>query len=830
MKKLRKILIAVLIAFVILFGSVSAYLYLNQDKVVKQLIVAINEQLTVPVEVGEISINWYTDFPNIAVVFNNITIQEAIDNSSFPLAKLETLALSFNLIALIQGEYVFDKVTLRHGEVTIRVSPSGQRNYLITKKGANTSGNQNVNFDLSQINIDKVKINYVDEPMAQSYLTFAESISASLNKDGADYDIKVTGLINTEAIKLDDLSYFEGKELVIDTKLVYNENNETVKIQPSEITVNKSKFEVGGSYAITSSFIDLKIAGINTNFQTISSLLPNEYSRYLAKYKTKGETSFNSAVKGIFNSRNNPLVSMDFNIANGSLYEPEYQTRLDSIYLKGTFTNGGTRSFRTSTLTLQNITAQMKGQTINAEIELKNFDNYHLRLTTEGRIATKDLFAFIPHKENFSALEGDIEFNLGLSGYIEDFKQASTASRVNNTGEIRLQNVGGTYSHYPLPISNINGRLLFNKNDIAINTLQGKIGVSDIRMNGFFLNIFPYLLRKGQSLLIEADTKSNYIDLNELLSGLSNEQSTQQKQQESYKFSISPFLRLELKSEINKLIFQNFEGRNIAGKINVANQNLRADNLKLNSMGGKIQLSGAINTMSVNDVDIHTTANFSQLNIDSIFYTFKNFDQNFLTQQHLKGKINADVMAHIVMDKALNFKPEEFTASIAANITNGQLNNFEPMQSLSDYVNEKQLANLSFGELSNSIQIKNKTIYLPEMRINSNISEILIQGTHTFDQQIDYRLLVPLKNYKRPDKDTAFGAIEETEDYTKLHLKITGTTDDFHVNWDAKQSLKSVGEKVKEEGKNLIKIITGKNVRKEKKKEVEVTEDDYFDW
>lgn len=172
------------------------------------------------------------------------------------------------------------------------------------------------------------------------------------------------------------------------------------------------------------------------------------------------------------------------------------------------------------------------------------------------------------------------------------------------------------------------------------------------------------------------------------------------------------------------------------------------------------------------------------MNVDSIFYTFENFQQDFLTDRHLKGKIDADVDAFILLDEGLNFQSDAFTATIDAKVENGELNDFEPMLSLSDYVREDELKHLNFGELSNTIEIKNKVIYLPEMSIKSNVSDILIQGTHTFSQEINYRILVPLKNYKKEDSDAAFGAIEERGEYSNLYLKIIGTTDDFDVSWD----------------------------------------------
>jgi len=830
LKKLRKAIFIFISGLLILFASVSVYLYYNQDKVINQLVVSLNKQLRVPIEVKSINVNWYTDFPKIAVVFKEITIKEAIEGSNFNLAKLKQLSLSFSPLDLIRGNYVFDKVNLKNGEVTIRISPTGARNYLIVRKKEKSEAPAELNFDLSEVNLENVKINYVDESVKQSYLTQADKLKARIQKKAESYFINVEGKLLTEAIKIGELSYFKNKSLQLETQIIYNEETQAVLIKPSTLLVNKSAFEVDGNYKINSSYIDLKIEGIDTELKTLSSLLPDKYKTYLNQYQLNGGAQFKTSIKGTLNSKNNPLVVIDFSVNDGSIYEPTFKTKLNAIQLTGNFTNGKAHSFKTSILRMNNMEAQLADQEITASLQLQNFDNYYLKLKSQGVISTNDLFAFLPEREQYEDLSGQIDFNISLAGRVNDFKKASTAVNINNSGEIILRNVGAVYKKYPLPISKLNARLLFNKNDIAINSFTGSIGASDLKMNGFFLNIFPFLFQKEQALLIEATTSSNYIDLNELLSGLSSEKSTVEKQQESLKFEISPYLRLALKSKIKQLTFQNFNGRNIRGKITVDNESLKADNLFLNSMGGSMKLSGSINTKSANEVAILSNATFDQLNIDSIFYTFKDFDQNFLTQKHLKGKINADVMAQIVLDKSLNFKPEKFTASIAANVQDGELNNFEPMQSLSDYVNEAQLANLTFGELSNSIQIKNKTIYLPEMLIKSNISEILIQGTHTFDQQIDYRLLVPLKNYKRPDKDEAFGAIEETDEYTRLHLKITGTTDDFKVSWDAKKSLKSVGQKFKEEGKKFVKILTGKELEKDKKKEVEVTEDDYFDW
>jgi uncharacterized protein involved in outer membrane biogenesis len=829
LRKIRKFLFWLVLLFTLIFGSVSLYLYYHQDKLIKTIITEINKRVDVPISVGKIAINWYQDFPNISIVCNDVKIQEAIKGSDAYLAELQQLAFSFDLLSLFRGDYTFDRVRLKNGTVTILTTKKGERNYLILKKSSD-SKKKDINFDLNKIEIEKVDINYIDENLKQSYYLFAEKLDAKLNKDDEIYQIEVKGDLETKKLSIQEMIYFRDKQLNLSMQLTYDEDKEQLSFDPSIFKVNKNAFSIAGLYKLENSYFNLKIDGIDTDIRTITSLLPYEFAQTIGPYEALGMAKFHGTIIGELSATNSPLVNMDFNVKNAYMKEPTYKTEIDSLSFTGSFTNGQQHSLKTSKLTIENAKALIKGRPIIASFQLSNFNHLYLRLATSGSISTQDLFGFLPISSEFKDLTGDLDFNLSLEGYIDDFEKASTAHKISNSGELSLHGVGGTYKAYPLPFKDFSGRLLFNKNDIAINSLSGEIGVSDIRMDGFFLNIIPYLLNDSESLLIEADTKSKYIDLNELLSGLSNETYSKEKQQASYKFSISPSLQLDLKSEIDHLIFQRFNGNAISGRIQVKDQTLVANPLKMNTMGGNIMLSGTIDTAPQNGIDILTTANFNQLNIDSIFYTFYDFNQDFLTQQHLKGRINADVLAHTVLDKSLNFIPEAFEASILASVKEGKLINFGPMQSLSDYVNEKDLANLSFGELKNSIQIKNKTIYLPEMIIKSNVSEIQVQGTHTFDQVIDYKLLVPLKNYKRLDKDAEFGAIEETDEYTKLFLKITGTTDDFTVSWDGKKTMNAVGGKLKEEAKNIKSLITGKGIKKENKKEIEVTEDDYFDW
>jgi hypothetical protein len=223
-----------------------------------------------------------------------------------------------------------------------------------------------------------------------------------------------------------------------------------------------------------------------------------------------------------------------------------------------------------------------------------------------------------------------------------------------------------------------------------------------------------------------------------------------------------------------------------------------------------------------------TSARLNNIFVDSVFYVFQNFDQDFVQDKHLKGQASADVTMEMTLNEHLKLFPETLIADISATIKNGQLNNFEPMKKLSRYLDDDGLTKLRFSDLKNDIHIEKQTIFIPQMSIRSNVTDILISGTHTFDQKIDYRLITPLRRKKVLDPEADLATEIDQKGQTKLFLKITGTTDDYKISYDTEGVRKKIAADFKKEVQELKD--TFRNKGKKKEKEVELQKDEYFDW
>jgi len=402
-------------------------------------------------------------------------------------------------------------------------------------------------------------------------------------------------------------------------------------------------------------------------------------------------------------------------------------------------------------------------------------------------------------------------------------KKKATVQRVKTNGAIVMSRLNFQYGKQPVNFRNINGTLQFNNHDLALSNVTGSIENSDFHLNGFFKNIITFLLFEDQPIGIETDLKSKYLDLDQLFTIAFGED-----QSSNYRFSISPDVQLNFNCDVQKMKYKRFAPTKMKGDLLVKNQVAVSRNVTMNAMGGTLMFNGIVDAKNPKAIDVVSTFKLNGIYVDSIFYVFENFYQDFIQDKHLKGQAFADVELEMVLDEQLHLISPTLIADIGATIKNGQLNNFEPLKKLNKYIDDESLNKLRFADLKNEIHIENKTIYIPQMDIKSNATDIRLSGTHTFDQRIDYRVVVPLNNKKKIDPDEAFGAIEDDGlGKPKIFLKITGTTEKYEVTLDKEAVKKKIASDLKKEVQELKDAFKQKGIKK--KKELELS-DEEFDW
>jgi hypothetical protein len=515
---------------------------------------------------------------------------------------------------------------------------------------------------------------------------------------------------------------------------------------------------------------------------------------------------------------------VEFGLTNATILHPNTKTKITDASVEGSFASSDVADLRKATLVLKNIKGTLNADTFKSNLVIQNLIDPEVVFGFEGALDAASLIGIYPVKE-INELSGKLFTNVSFEGKLSWLKSKATAQQASTTGSIELQNLNFLYGETKLPVKNLNGLLQFNNNDLALSNVSVKAGNSDYLFNGFFKNVVTFLLFENQPIGIEADLKSNFLDVDELFAlGFSTDESKPNE----YEFSISPNINLNFNCDVQSLRYKRFTAKKLRGDLLVKNEVAVSRGINLKTMGGDLSLSGIVDAKNHKAIDVITTAKLNGIYLDSVFYVFKNFNQTFIEDKHLKGLATADVNFELTLNEKLKLFPETLIADISTVIKNGELNNFEPMQALNKHLDDEGLSKMRFADLKNDIHIEDKTIYIPQMEIRSNVTTIQISGTHTFDQRIDYRIIAPLQNKNKINIEEAGSALEDQGGHLKLFLKITGTTDDYRVQYDGEAMKKKIASNLKKEVQELKDAFKSKG--KKKKKELELEKDAYFEW
>jgi uncharacterized protein involved in outer membrane biogenesis len=821
LKTLKKVVVYFLATLGVLLTAFVVSIFLFKDRIIQQFVHEVNKSLATPVKIGKIDVSAWGDFPNLAIVLTDVYVEDSYPGE-YPLLTAGTISFYLNPIEVYHGNYAIRGLFIAESETQLKVDEKGVDNYTILKKSDGT-GNA-VSFDLRNVKVQDAKVVYWDKRSRQHHIFLSKNLTASVHADGNLYDIRSFGDITTEQIGIGTQIYLKRKSWDVNSSLLYNDSLKNLIINPSTLSLSRASFALSGRYDFRDrQIIDIAAKGRDTNIHTLLSLFPEETAGKFSKYQSDGGVYFNLNLKGEISDRKSPFISVSFGCKDTRLSHPDYPAKIEHANLEGSFATASLNDLSRAELFLKGITGELDGRAFKAELSIANFDDPTVSGNFKGELDAASILQFYPFPR-IEKLEGSLRADISIDGQLSLLKNKSTAQQVKTQGTIEMSDIQAIVGKPAIHVNNLNGVMQFNRNDLALSNVTGKLENSDFKLNGFFKNVVTFLLFDDQPIGIETDLQSQFLDLDELFSiGFSDDQS------EEFHFFISPQLHLNFNCDIRAMKYKKFRPRHVKGDLIVRNQTAVSKAISFEAMGGEWSLNGIVDAANTKAIDVSTTANLKGIHVDSLFYVFENFHQDFLKDKNLKGLAFADVSLEMKLNEKLKLYPETLISDISVSIQHGELNDFEPLQGLNKYLDDEGLSHLRFAELKNDIHIENKTIFIPLMKINTNVTNIELSGTHTFDQHLDYRVMAPLRNRKKVDTDEAFGSVEDDgAGHLKVFLKITGTTDQYEVHYDKAAVKKKIASDIKKEVQELRDAFKLKG--KEKKKEVELEKDDYFDW
>ena len=815
--------ISIIIASFGILGIIGGMLlvYFYESDIKQYAINELNKNLKTELKIHSIEMNVFRQFPFISLQFNDILALDSFDKTAKDsLFYFGRGWLKFNIFDVLQENYRIKRINLEDGFANIKINKSGLNNFDIIK----SSGKTNDFFlQLNQLSLRNTKVFYDNELNRDRFDFLIDEVTAKGAFSSKVYQLQIKGEFMANLININSVNYLVTRSIELKAGFAVNRKTHSYMIDDGEVTIDHSmQFKLSGSFADEGDnvSVNMKISSNNLSLSRALELLPDKLTKGFEKYRSGGIVNFTSNISGNAGKTSTPLITATFEMSNGYFEQINNGNKLELLSMKGTYSNGRTKKRASPSLTIK----KMEGHFANGNFDGSLYINYlpvpEVNGSLTGDFSISDLINFTGYDTIINAT-GNFKINAKYNGRfnnlsdlrLEEFIKGQISGKIKfDSLYLRLKAGNNTWK-------NCAGILELHNKDIIIKKLNGKISNSDFDLKGICRNAIPFITGENELLTIEATFQSNHIDLDSLLMNSDSNDNIE------YTIKLPQNIHINFNIDIGHLNFRRFRCEMVHGIVRLDNNGLTAKPISFKSMQGTTEGVCYLLPLKDNQYQLSTVANTQDIDVKELFYQFENFGQKTITEHHLKGKTTASIQCSFPIRDDLSINPDEVKVSADIEIRKGELIQFEPMKEIANYFRnnkllativkadelDKKLQHISFSKLANHIEIQNKLITIPDMKIQSSALDLEISGTHSFENNVDYYLnfyFTDLLTMNKKPKKEDIGYIQDDGlGRTRIFLKMEGKFYDPDIQFDKKGMLLNLKNKKQQESKIIKGIL-----------------------
>lgn len=815
MGALKSVLLGLFIGiiFIITIGVSVAFFY--EDEVTRYFIEDLNQSISVKIEVEKTDFSVLRKFPNASVEFKNLVAftpegftPEIFKTNTDTLFYGKRVFIEFNIIDLLSQNFTIKNIHFDEARINLFIDEQGIENYIFWENEQNDTTGK-FNLELKKVKLTNTHLVYYNQQEQIFINTRIDKAILKGNFSEKNYNLDLQANQRIKIFKLNENYLIQNKN--IDISILLDVTEKKIEFQKGNIAIETLKLDVNGKIQKEESpVLDLFITANNQPVKSVFNVIPHVFRKDISFIDMpEGLISFNAQIKGNLSKIKVPKITAGFEIKNAQINYPDKEILIHISDLRGRYLSNDVTKPELSIIEIKQFNASLQESSIEGKFEIRDFAEPLLMLNISSEIDFNKINKIFT-VDTLETIEGKGNLLAEYKGTLKELKEIKFKDLFTREYNLKLNIKDGKFKMKgrPLVLEEVNGNILINK-DVYADSLSFKISDSDFFIRGEALNVYNYF-NLGEPVNVKAEINSDLINLNQLSSFFSAEKSNTTNP--SYQFPDK--LSLVLKLKVNQFSVGKFEATNVQGRLNYKPRMFSLNEISFHSMDGNAKIGGVIVQNYKSDFLVKSQSKLTGININKLFYSFNNFGQDFLPEKNIDGSISGDVFFSSDFSEKLIINKKSVIAESDITISNGALIGFEPMKSLSKYIDVNELENIKFSTLHNQISIKNEQVYIPRMDIQSSALNLSVSGTHHFNNTFEYHFKVLLSDVlakKAKKKAREQGEFDNVEDdgfgKTQLFLKIKGTPDDYKITYDRKQARENRKEEYNTEKKELKKLL-----------------------
>ncbi len=813
-RKIRRLfynfLWVILVALVLFIATAIVITNKYGDELEQITINQINQNINTKISVEDVEISFFSRFPFVSVVFKNVIAWSSNDfnPSEFPetdtdtLFSAEKIYLQLNTFDVLRGKFKIKRIYTINGKLNILTDSSGNTNFRVFKTKTEAQTDKSKVLELEGMRISDFSVQILNNAKNISSSGRLQELLLKGKFQGEEFGLGVSSHFNQLFFQREGVSYLAGSDIYL--KSVMEVKEKTATITKGDLRINGIGLKSKGTidYNLTPN-LNLSLEGRSLDVRQILQEI-SLFQKKESLVEASGKADVAMKISGPVSSTRSPNIKAVYVLNLSDATIKKYNVR--NIKLKGSYENGKFNGPVSTRIEVSKFSLKDKNSDLEGSFYLENLISPRIQIKINGFFDTGEINNLVTG-DRITHFNGIIEPDFELSTQLSSLNEFTIENIVEGKlrGSMHLANLN--FETQRDKFQNLNGELRF-KDDRWLIDVELDYNDCPVWLKAEADYLLAWLTKENQSLWARAALKTG--DLKVQSSGKKEKTEDVAGNRKGFYLPDNVFIN----SSLNMSAFEygNFRAENINSKVSIKPGILNLDSYNMEINDGYINGKLSFYQDQKGKIFLKTNNDIKDLNIEKLFHSFNNFNQEFIKDENLKGNLSGDVQLSMSFDTL--FKPyrNEINSDINISLVNGELNNFEPARRLSKFIEISELENIKFLELKNNILIRNSTILIPQMNINSSAFDITASGTHNFDNYFDYKLKINLseilsgKAKNKLENEENF-VIEEGGSRASLFLTIVGTPEDFKIKYDKSQAIKNIRESMKEEKNSLKNIL-----------------------
>ena len=789
----------------VLLIAAASLLYFNQDKIISLVVSQLNERLLAPVQVDEVEISWQK-FPRAAVKMNSVFSAGLPATQSDTLLYAEEVFLAFNLWAVFTGDISVEEVSLEHGTLSLITNAQGLSNYDILNT-QEAEAEESSGFRLEAFYLKDIRVTYKNQQQQLALQGHCPQLNAKgqFNKEvqiGAQLDAVL------HHYQQQGQSYVQQPVQLAGRMDLQNSQNNLL-LNGENVTINQN-LVLNFSYVNQAQKHHLFLESQETYLEDLLPLAQEQAWLNLQTLSAAGPLKAQASLDLL---PNEPLLKVTFSGDDTQLNWSEHG-RLETLDFSGQYQYQG----GADQLEITELTSRTSDQSIRGSALIKNLERPQVTANLEANMPLEQWTRALG-LDTLENVAGQLQAQLQLAGQFAKFGAITQRELAQSSlkGQLKIGEGAFNLKGSSQQVNNLQGELSLEDKKLLVNGLYLTSHESDLYLKGTLTNTLNYLFFNDEKLAVNVLVKSQEVVLDTFL------QNQEGSNPGTYSLAFTQNLNVSLQLEIDRFAFAEFKAQQIKGLLEIQEGKITGNQLSMKAQEGSYQGEFSLSPIAQKGYFLEAQLKAQRINMRALFAGFQNFSQQTLTANNLVGTAWINTRLNARLDSTLQIDPYSLVAQNELRIIDGHLKNYEPMKALSRFAEIEELEDVAFSELSNVISINNGLITIPSMDIKSNVLDLQLQGTHSFENEIDYLVKLRLSDVLFKDRKSKTNpefedhlSIAQRDDDHRIPVSITGTTDAPQIKVTGKDIGQSLGEDLKKQGQELKEIFKKEPKKKEK--------------